>query len=71
MSIESAEHYRDQLHDLSNGFTAAEQREVDGMAAELASRKFDKLDRESLRDEWIEKHWQEFVGAAIDQLGWL
>jgi len=55
----------------TNTPTAAEQREIDDRAVELASRKFDRTDKESLRQEWIEDHWQEYVAAAIDELGWL
>jgi len=70
-TLEHAEAVRDQLHDLPAGWTDAEERAIDQMAMELAERKFDKLDKESLRDEWVERHWEEFIDAAVDQLGLL
>ncbi len=71
MSLESAEAFRDQLHDLPAGFTQREQVEIDALAADLCAQHFDELDKESLRDEYIEAHWQDHVPAAIDQLGLL
>ena len=69
MSLESAEAYRDQLRDLDAGFTAAEEREITMQALELAEHKFDLLDKESLRDEWLERHVEDYLISAIDQLG--
>ena len=69
MSIESAEAYRDQLHDLPDGFDAATEREIDMQAMELAESAFDRLDKESLRSEWLEAHVEDYRLAAIDQLG--
>ena len=64
-----AERYRDQLHDLADSYTAAEEREIDMQAMELAESAFDKLDKESLRSEWLEAHVEDYRLAAIDQLG--
>jgi len=69
MSIASAEHYRDQLHDLPNGYSPREEADIQCMAIELAEARFDRLDKASLRDEWLEAHVDDFRLAAIDQLG--
>jgi len=68
-TLEHAEAYRDQLHDLDAGFSPREEADIQCMAIELAEARFDKLDKASLRDEWLEAHIDDFRLAAIDQLG--
>jgi len=71
MSIESAQAYRDQIHDLADSYTLAEEREIDAMTLELATKAFDRMDKEALLDEWLERHSEDYRLAAIDQLGWI
>ena len=67
-NIERAEAYRDQLHDLANSYTAAEEREIDAVALELAIQKFDRMHKEELMIEWLERHTEDFRQQAIDEL---
>ncbi len=63
-----AELYRDALHDLPD-YDPAQQCEIDALAVELCEQHFDRLDKESLRAEWVEEHWQDYIAAATDQMG--
>jgi len=69
MNLDRAEAYRDQLHDLPDGYSPREELDIHCMAIELAEARFDKMDKASLRDEWLDAHVDDFRLAAIDQLG--
>jgi len=69
MNLDRAEAHRDQLHDLDAGFTAAEEREINAMTIELATKAFDRMDKERLLPMWLVAHADDYRDAAIDALG--
>jgi hypothetical protein len=69
MNLDRAEAYRDQLHDLADSYTLAEEREIDAMTLELATKAFDRMDKEKLLPLWLATHTDDYRDAAIDALG--